>query len=57
LVPFEINKNNNAQLSDPETLDAVHVYSPGVAATWHVWPAATTPSETALLLLQLMVLI
>jgi len=24
-----------------ETLGAVHVYSPGVAATRHVWPAAT----------------
>jgi len=36
---------------------AVHVYSPGVAATRHVWPTVTAPAGTALLplLLQLMV--
>jgi len=40
-----------------KTLDPVHVYSPGVAATRHVWPAATAPAATALLLLQLMALL
>jgi len=35
---------------------ALHVYSPGVAATRHVKPAATAPAATALLLLLLLLL-
>jgi len=46
-------------MSGPESAKrALHVcYSPGIAATRHVRPAATPPAATALLLLQLMVLL